>query len=220
MNNSKHFKVFMLPIKRLNHIPHVYISDGQGQRLDILIPVRGGASTSEQALVEKIIKEKGAGSLNPLMKTIAQKTAEKNGGDPLKVLTLLVQYTRGDYDEDPLKDYRSYFLTHCEEEFEQFVAATETGILRKWEMAGCMHALLSRVGPTEEFSPAKWKTEMALDGKILPLSVLREAANLYYLEAEGRDLTPYVNAEMEFTFVPDAKLKEREQEKAEAVAGK
>jgi hypothetical protein len=214
----------MLPIKRLNTIPSVYISDGQGQRLDLLIPVRGGASVSEQALVEKVVKEHGVGSLNPLMKAIATKTAEKNGGDPIKVLTLLVKYSRGEYEEDPLGDYRSYFITHCEDEFNQFVAATETGILRKWEMAACIHALLSRVPPSEEFSPAKWKTEMALDGKILPLSVLREAANLYYLEAQGQDITPYVNADLEFTFIPDSKLKvmedKKEREKAEAIAGK
>lgn len=221
MNNAKHFNhSYMLPIKRLNTIPSVYISDGKGQRLDVLIPLRGGVSASEAALVEKIIKEHGTGTLNPLMKTIAKKTAEKNGGDSMKVLTLLVQYTRGDFIEDPLKEYRSYFIEYCEEEFEQFNKANETNILRKWEMAGCVHALLSRVAPSNEFSPAKWKTEMALEGNILPISVLKEAANLYYLEAQGNDIAPYVNAEFEFTYIPDLVLNARKEESVEVVAGK
>jgi hypothetical protein len=222
MNNTKHFNhTYMLPIKQLT--PSVYISDGQGRRLDILIPTKGGVSASESSLVEKIIKQNGRGSLPALMKTIAEKTAKQNGGDPIKVLTPLINYSRGNFDKDPLSEYRPYFFTYCEADFDQFSKATETNILRKWDMAGCMHALLSRVAVSDKFNPAKWKTEMALDGEILPFSVLKQAEHLYDLESQGYDLTPYINTESEFTYVADSVLSDRKkekEEKAEVVAGK
>lgn len=212
----------MLPIKRLTAPRTVYIANGLGDRLDLAIPVRGGISLNEQNLVEKVIKEKGTGTLNPLMKSIAQKIAENNGGDPIKVLTLLVKYSRGDRFPDPLADYRSYAMMYCQDEFDQYSAAVEDGKLAQQELAGCLHALLTRVEPTQEFDPKKWKTEMALNSDELPFSLLQQAGNLYYLEAQGRDISQYVNADNEFTWVP-AKVKDDapvEKETAEAIAGK
>jgi hypothetical protein len=223
MNNQRNFKrEIMLPIKRVDAPKTVYVSDGKGGVLDIPIPVRGGVSISEQELVDKITKEKGLGTVDPLIKSISDKIAPLNGGDPVKVATALINYKLGNRYPDPIADYRGYFLLNVEAEFSQFVAAVDERKLDRWEYAACAHALLSRVPNLVELNGGKWKTEDALNPELMPPGILVQLFNLYQLEASGADVDQYTNDQNEFTWKP-AKATDTpvaEKETAEALAGK
>jgi hypothetical protein len=224
MKNSTYFRrEFMLPVKQLNAPKFVYISDGKSV-LSIAIPVYGGVSIAEQELVDKITKTKGLGTVDPLIKTIANKVAPINGGDPNKIATALVNYKLGNRYPDPIADYRGYFLNNAETEFAQFTAAVDERRLDRWEYAACAHAMLSRVDNLAEINGGKWATEDALDPKKLAPGHLLQLFNLYQLEASSADIEAYVNDQNEFTWKP-AKATEpsavpAEKVDVEAIAGK
>jgi hypothetical protein len=225
MNNPTYFRrEFMLPVKQLDAPKFVYISDGKSV-LNIPIPVYGGVSIAEQELVDKITKEKGLGTVDPLIKTIADKVAPLNGGDPVKVATALINYKLGNRYPDPIADYRGYFLLNAETEFAQFTAAVDERKLDRWEYAACAHAMLSRVdGLTKLNEGTEWKTEDALDPKKLAPGHLLQLFNLYQLESSSADIEPYTNSANEFTWKPakatDTPVVPAEKVDVEAIAGK
>jgi hypothetical protein len=224
MKNSTYFRrEFMLPVKQLNAPKFVYISDGKSV-LSIAIPVYGGVSIAEQELVDKITKKKGLGTVDPLIKAIADKIAPLNGGDPIKVATALINYKLGNRYPDPIADYRGYFLINAEVEFAQFTAAVDERRLDRWEYAACAHAMLSRVDNLVEINGGKWETEDALDPKKMAPGHLLQLFNLYQLEASSADIEPYTNDQNEFTWKPakaaDAPVVPAEKVDVEAIAGK
>jgi hypothetical protein len=224
MNNLTYFKrEFMLPVKQLNAPKFVYISDGKSV-LSIAIPVYGGVSIAEQELVDKITKKKGLGTVDPLIKTIADKIAPLNGGDPIKVATALISYKLGNRHPDPIADYRGYFLINAEAEFAQFTAAVDERRLDRWEYAACAHAMLSRVDNLTEINGGEWKTEDALDPKKMAPGHLLQLFNLYQLEASSADIESYVNEQNEFTWksakATEAPAVPAEKVDVEAIAGK
>jgi hypothetical protein len=180
------------------------------------------ADEKEFVLIDKITKEKGLGTVDPLIKSISDKIAPLNGGDPVKVATALINYKLGNRYPDPIADYRGYFLLNVEAEFSQFVAAVDERKLDRWEYAACAHALLSRVPNLVELNGGKWKTEDALNPELMPPGILVQLFNLYQLEASGADVDQYTNDQNEFTWKP-AKATDTpvaEKETAEALAGK
>jgi hypothetical protein len=220
MNNKTHFKrEFMLTVERIGAPKTVYVADSAGYRFPVPVPIYGGVSISEQEFVDKIIKEKGVGTIPPLIVTIANKIAPLNGGDATKVAAALIKYQRNEL--NALDEYEGYLLIHAKDEFDQFVAGVEGPRLKKWGYAAESHALLNRVPDMETRHGRKWKTEDALDPKIMTDGVLLEFNNLFQLEAMGADLTPYINDRQEFTWNRKAGTQEtKKEEEAEVLAGK
>jgi hypothetical protein len=224
MNNQHYFqREFMLTVEKIGAPKTVYVADDYGYRFPVPIPVFGGVSISEQEFVDKINKEKGEGTVEPLMLELANKVAPLNGGDPDKILTALIKYRRSRTEwSNPIEDYEAYFLRHAKPEFDQFIDALKGQRLTKWVYAAAAHALLNRVSNLEALHGRKWKTEDALNPEVMSAGVLLQFHNLFQLESWGTDLTPYLNDKNEFTYkalqatdTPVAK-----EEKAEVLAGK
>jgi hypothetical protein len=217
MNNSKYFRELMLTITKLDAPKSVYISDGQN-RLEHPIPIKGSLSVDELNLVKRITKEKGQQALNNVMLTIAEKIAEQNGGDKLKVLNPLINFSQGKTPD--LGDYQAYALLYCEQEYEQYMELVQDSNIDDWEAAACAHALLLRIPATPEFNPLEWKTEMGLNNELLPRKLLLQLLSLFRLESMGADLSKYINEKNEFTWKPDTKTTEEKPETVEELAGK
>lgn len=223
MNNQTHFKrEFMLTVERIGTPRAVYVADVYGFRFPVPIPVFGGVSISEQDFVDKIVKEKGEGTITALMLEIANKIAPLNGGDPNKILTGLIKYQRGGGQwKHYIEDYEPYFLNHAKDEYERLVAGVEGQRLIKMGQAAQAHALLNRVPDLEERHGRKWKTEDALDPKIMSSGVLLQFSNLYQIELGMMNLAEHVNEKDEFTWRPKPNTPVvKEEETAEALAGK
>jgi hypothetical protein len=216
---------FMRLIKKLD-APKTVIVDP----IEWPIPVRGGISIQERIKIDELVKEKGEASLDEMIRTIATETAKHNGNDPVKIATQLIEYrkVRGQtFIDDPVADYRGYFLIHCRDEFGKFEEALRGNEIDRYELAAAVYVLLKRIQKNEEFDPAKLKITDLLDPEFLPFSVLQELYNLYLVENSGRDINEFLNDKGEFRGEYGRKKTEEAkdaqpvvEEKVEAIAGK
>jgi len=202
------------------------------------IPIKGGISVAEQAKADELRKDHGFQSLDPLIKSIASKTAEKNGNDPVKIATQLIELRKIRADIrvfDPVEDYRGYFLIHCEEEFTQFENSLRSKIIDRKEASIGAYLMLKRISKndipkTDDFDPSKLTLEHLLDPDFIPKEVLEELYYLYLVENSDRDINDFLNDAREFSVKHDKQNQEENakaensqakvEESTEVVAGK
>jgi len=170
--------LMQIPIELINQPDVVYIADEFGNKLPLPIRVMGGLSLPERELIKAVSKEHGEQAIVDAIKEIANIVAPLNGNDPVKIAQALQEYREGS--DNPLADYKGYFIMHCSKEFDRFNELL-TVDANAWERSARIHVVLNRVpagsykvsGFDKEFkwNPRDWKTEYAMDGEKLKVSI-------------------------------------------------
>lgn len=215
-----------IPFKSFRDQPRVaYIEDifNSGNYFPLPIHVKNYITGEESALISEINRTKGKSSkvVSDLITAIAEKAAENNGGDPLKVGEVLVAIRDDEYHAD-IQKYKALCTMYCAEEFSQFVDMVE-GKVPRIIMAARTHALLNRIPATSTesgtWNPLEWKTEDALNEDEFPAGFLYGFSVFFQTEQAGISTQYIREVEHEGTkiqvykYITDEELKKIEDEK-------
>jgi hypothetical protein len=194
-----------IPFQRVSDKPRMaYIENVRedGVFFPFPVPVLNYTKPAEDALIKQINEERGLGSkeVGAKIDEIAKIAAPMNGGDPLQVGGVLVQFRdRSPYVEDREK-YLGLFAMYCPKEFQQFSDLVgENGSTRKMLEAARVHAMLLRIPEQEnefgKWNPLDWKTDDALNPEEISAGFVTAFSNFYLTENSGVS-TKYLRTEI------------------------